>query len=130
MSFEILGPGGYGSINYERNFNRKENRFMTFRAGLGLTDVLLLGVPHGLTMSFGRKNYFETGVLANLGYSTFGFVDGPASFYFLGPTIGYRRQAPGKWFFRVFANLAITVQRYPEAYAGGGLGIGFPFRKT
>ena len=131
MSLELLGTGGLGSVNYEHIFNQKEKRFLAFRVGLGFAPKTLdlsegtnLGLPHGITVNFGRVR-FETGVLGNLLFTP---EDAQKSVYYLGPMIGYRKQTPG-WFFRVFVASYYITGPDSGFFPNLGLAFGFPLRK-
>lgn len=131
MSFELLGTGGLGSVFYERFFSQKEKQFMTFRIGLGVAPKYLdisegvnMGLPHGFTINFGRKHNFETGILGNLLYAP----EEPQNIiYFLGPSIGYRRQTP-KTFSRIFVGYHYIIGNDDSFFFNFGVAFGFRFR--
>jgi hypothetical protein len=142
VSAEVFGVAGYGSVNYEHFFSQKEERFLAFRIGLafvpkyvkvqgqlGLPQPILgFGLPHGVTVNFGRKNYFETGMYGNFSLLPDDAEPTVYKYYYLGPMIWYRRQTP-EWFFRVFAAANYTTGPEDNFFINGGLAFGLPFSK-
>lgn len=129
ISAEAFGPGGLGSVNYEcNNFGLRENRFFSFRAGVGMTGNRSITIPHGISFNIGRKkNFLETSLTASWGNTTFGYADRGTTPYFLAPGVGYRRQSD-QWFFRIYLSPYVYTQPYVGAEFGGGIGLGYMFR--
>ena len=132
MSFELLGTGGLGSAFYEHFFAQKEKRFMTFRMGLGfapkhlsILDGVNVGLPHGVTINFGRTRNFEASILGNLLFTP---DDTQKTTYYMGPALGYRKQTPTS-FSRIFLGYYYLTGPESGFFPNLGLALGFPFRK-
>ncbi|NJN78961.1 MAG: hypothetical protein HC803_12105 [Saprospiraceae bacterium] len=95
--------GGYGlapqlSLGYECVKPLSENRFLSTKVGVNTGAWLVsytIGVPHSVSMNFGKKNVFmETGLNGWLGYDS-GDEDYEGGFcYTLGTNIGVNSITP------------------------------------
>lgn len=90
---ELLGPGGFYSINYDFRFGQKE-KGLGMRAGASAIFAGgdgFVSLPVGLNYLAGRKgNYMELGGGASL-VTGEDFLEGSGVYGYL--TMGYRRQA-------------------------------------
>ncbi len=100
---EIAGSGGIGSINFEKQFLKKENVEFTWRAGLSLAPIdknngTGIVFPLMLHSLIGKNSHkLELGLGQGITITTKG------SFFTLTTaTLGYRYQSENKkWFYRV-----------------------------
>ena len=129
LSIEFMGVAQTVSVNYERVLIHKSIYFLNGRLGLGLEAFLRPGIPHGITLCFGKKNsFFETGLLSYFGPTTFGYADTKRdNWYYLAPVIGYRRQKSKAVLLKIYICLLVPFnQEYDLAFLPG-LGVGYTF---
>lgn len=142
VTFDVAGGLTIGvGVNYHRvllNFRTRdgsETGFLSGQVGAGLNAwVGSFALPHGLSLNLGnRGNYFEVGYTAS--YATRApsvKTDGgcgcalsdPPSRYYAMPLLGYRRQAPRGFLFRL--HLSPVIDR-SEFYPWGGVSVGKAF---
>jgi hypothetical protein len=127
---EIAGNAGVFSLNYDTRLSKKNNG-LGIRAGLGfganpghLFPEPIFTIPLAINYLIGPgPDYLEAGAGVTIGESNFNgrYHNQGSSTYFV-PSVGYRRQPPGKGFtFRVFVSPFIATEMRFSAGASFGL---------
>ena len=124
--FEMAGSGGFGSINYEKVFHKKNNTEFTWRAGFGLAPIdknngTGLVFPLMINSIIGQSAHkMEFGLGQGFTITTKG-----QPFALTTALIGYRYQ-PGikNWFYRVTYTplLSYLVDFQVQQWAGISIG--------
>ena len=133
--FELLGPGGIYSANYDTRFN-KTTTGLGIRVGLSYTQISeasLFTLPVQLNYLLGKnEKFFEMGLGATYGSATVDFgsgndeVDETASNVFGTMTFGYRKQPrDGGFMFRIGASPVFGKGFFVPYY--GYLSLGYSF---
>jgi len=128
FSFEVAGVSRTVSVHWERILARHPGYFVCARLGFGLSLELSPepSIPHGVTFNFGKKkSFFETGLLASLGPTSFGYADASSVMYFFAPMVGYRRHPARGFVFKIYFTTFIPVQKNPEVIPSAGISFGF-----
>lgn len=137
---ELLGKGGYYSINYERRILHKNNHNLNIHLGfaypVGPNFVFknsILVVPISVYYSFGRKIQLETG----LGINQYIDFDPNPDYYreksklysaYYSPTIGVRFEFKRNFFLRAQYCPEISyINRINKIYYSSWLGISMGF---
>ncbi len=128
VSFDLMGSGGYASVNYSYVAASFKNLFLDFKLGVGTH-----GFPHGFSLNVGgSSHYFQGGVSGRWDY-----YKEPSPRYTIAPVIGYKLQPIEK---RFFFNVYLTSFRdnnFGSSGVGGnpitkpwfGIGTGYLFSK-
>jgi len=137
VSLEVLGAGGYYSLNYQRTVVNKERRDIGLRGGIAVyhlrdfqrkfnPDFIL---PVAVTMHWGEKHQLEMVLGQSLGFIVVLAPDmekerdTSASLF---GEIGYRyHKTGGRFMWRIYYNP--YVLRYQELRHWYGLGFGISF---
>jgi len=135
---EILGAGGYASLNFERLFLIKNDVHLSFRSGLSTynisdfknnfnPDVI---VPLALIIAFGEKHKIETGIgqtISAIVYADFDDYSARREIKTSGTiSLGYRYYKPGGgMMYRLVYSPIIEFNRSFRHWAGLSVGIAF-----
>lgn len=129
LFLEIAGSGGFGSINYEKLFFKKNSVELTWRAGLSFapidknngTGIVFPLMVHSMIGKNAHK--LELGLGQGITITTKG------SFFALTTaSLGYRYQPEGKpWFYRVTYTPLISYIFDFQVQHWGGVSIGYTF---
>lgn len=126
---EIMGTGGFGSVNYEQSFLTRENLDLKWRVGLSFFPVdrnngnsLIFPLLAEVLVGKGAHK-FEGGLGQTFTITTKG------KFFLLMPAVaGYRYQPPGKhFFFRASYTPIISYLLDFQYQNWGGLSFGYQF---
>jgi hypothetical protein len=137
---ELLGKGGYYSINYERRFLHKSNHNLNIHLGfaypVGPNFVFknsILVVPFSIYYSFGRKIQLEAGLGINQ-YLDFDpmrdYYREKSKFYsiYYSPTIGVRFEFKHNFFLRAqYCPQIAYINKINKIYFSSWLGISMGF---
>ncbi len=124
---ELAGSGGLGSINYEREFSKKNSNTFTWRAGLSFTPVdknngTVIVFPVMVNALFGNSAHkLELGLGQGVSITTKGkfFIRGIAG-------LGYRYQSESsRWFYRLTYTPLLSYLIDFQFQHWGGLSIGY-----
>ena len=129
---EIGGSGGLGSINFEKQFFKKNNTDFTWRAGLSFAPI---DKNNGTGIVFPLMANAIIGKNAHkleLGLGQGITVTTRAKFFALTTVaVGYRYQAAAKpWFYRVTYTPLISYLVDFQMQQWGGISIGYSFKST
>ena len=127
--FELAGSGGFGSINYESHFAKKNNVEFTWRAGLSLAPIdknngVGIVFPLMINSFIGKKAHkLELGIGQGITVTTKGSL-----FTLTTAAIGYRYQsATKKWFYRVTYTPLISYLIDFQVQHWAGISLGYTF---
>ncbi len=128
---ELLGSGGFGSINYENQFLTKPKFALTFRTGLSVAPIdknngAGIVFPVMVNVLFGKGPHkLEFGLGQGITVTTRG------SFFTLTTAVaGYRFQRKDRpWFYRATYTPLISYLVDFQVQQWGGLSIGYSFGK-
>lgn len=128
---ELAGSGGFGSINYETNFYKKNNLELTWRAGLSIFPIdnnngFAFTFPLMINTLIGKESHkLELGIGQGVTVTTKG------SAFALGlATVGYRYQPLDKnLFYRITYTPLISYLIDFQVQQWGGISIGYTFKK-
>jgi hypothetical protein len=128
--FELAGSGGFGSINYEKAFCKKNNTEFTWRAGFSIAPIdknngVGIVFPVMVNAIIGKNAHkAEFGLGQGITITTKG------SFFALTTVaIGYRYQREDKhWFYRVTYTPLISYLADFQVQQWGGISIGYTFK--
>jgi hypothetical protein len=135
---ELLGIGGYGSLNFQREFIQVKKVKIGFRLGLStynITDFTTqfnpdIIIPFAIHAQYGNKNNIELGlgqVITNIVETNpISFTPERTTAIHANFTIGYRYQKPeGGFIFRI--NYSPIIESYQAYKHWGGLSFGYAF---
>ncbi len=126
---EIAGSGGFGSINYEKLFHKKNSMEYTWRAGLSIAPIgrnnkTGIVFPLMINALIGKRSHkLELGLGQGITVTTYG------SFFLLTTAaVGYRYQpATANWFYRITYTPLISYLVDFQVQQWGGTSIGYTF---
>lgn len=126
---EIAGSGGFGSINYERQFYKRNIIELSWRVGFSMTPIdrnngTALIFPVMVNSLIGKSAHkLELGIGQGITITTKGspFILGLAS-------VGYRYQADNSnWFYKINYTPIISYLFDVQVQQWGGIGVGYRF---
>ncbi len=127
--FELAGSGGFGSINYEKLFSKKNNTEFTWRAGLSLAPIdknngTGIVFPLMLNTLIGKNAHkLDLGLGQGITITTKGNF-----FALTTAAIGYRYQPAAKnWFYRITYTPLISYLVDFQIQQWAGVSIGYTF---
>ncbi len=129
---EIAGSGGFGSINYEKQFYKKGITGFTWRLGFSFAPIdknngTAIIFPVMINSLIGEKMHkLELGLGQGFTITTKG-----SPFALTIASIGYRYQAENKnWFYRIVYTPLISYLVDFQVQQWGGISIGYTFNNT
>lgn len=127
--FELAGSGGLGSVNFEKEFLKKRNTALTFRAGLSLAPIdhnngVGIVFPIMVNSIIGKNAHkVEFGLGQGITITTHG-----SGFLLTTAAVGYRYQPDDKkWFYRITYTPLISYLVDFQYQHWGGISIGYTF---
>jgi len=129
--FEVLGSGGLGSFNYEKEFCRKTSTEYAWRIGVSSMPIdknngIAIILPVMAAANIGKNAHkLELGLGQGITFTTKGsfFIRGTA-------VVGYRYQPDHKkWFYRISYTPLISYIFDFQIQQWGGVSIGYTLGK-
>lgn len=130
LFFELAGSGGFGSINFEQSFLRKNAFELNWRAGLSFAPIdknngTGIVFPLMINTLLGKSSHKgEIGLGQGITVTTRGSL-----FALTTAVVGYRFQSSEKpWFYRVSYTPLISYLVDFQVQHWGGISVGYTFK--
>jgi hypothetical protein len=122
------------TLGYEYIKPLNENMFLSTRTGVNGFVYLFsvgIGVPHGVSINFGKKHvYFETGLNGWYGFTDNGEMNGDGFSYVTGMNLGLNAALGAKYpkvVYRIYANPWYNPTSnnglFPQTFIWAGMGL-------
>lgn len=126
--FELLGVGGFYSVNFDKRFHDQMENGLGLRVGVSTSNGIV-AFPMQVNYILGRKHHLEVGAGITFGNGTVSFT-GPRSEFIASPSLSikYRYQNYDKGFFFNFGpDLNLRQAVLADGVVIFGISMGYTF---